>query len=583
MVFTAVGLAALLIEHGFYTLPAGLSLGVLWAVQAVAAAGMAADRVARFFLAPERAPWLRRHWVETAMPVAALIAAGVATTPMATALVAAKIYILGNLLIRGVQLYAKAVGSGIHPARLLGASFLFCILIGSGLLLLPRAVPEGEKALYPPDALFTATSATCVTGLIVRDTGTEFSRFGQVVILCMIQLGGLGLMTFGTIFVLLGGHGLGLRHTAVVGQALNEEPLGRIGRMVKFVVLCTLGAELFGALLLRGLWPDHSDGMFRAVFHSISAFCNAGFSLQADSFISMRDGWRVLLALPMLIIVGGIGFPVLMDVLGGLPAMARYTFRSQRRTIGVPRPRWSLHTKIVLSTTVLLLVFGTAGLVLVEQPTRADRVGKAHHLSADEGADRLNDWRVMPTVQRVRQGWFQAVSARTAGFNTIDLDHLTPAGKLWMIGLMAVGGSPASTAGGVKTVTLAILVLLVWTALRGRENVEVYGRTLPVGLMRRAVALAILFGALLGAATLALAICQGPQSKFIDVFFEAVSACATVGLSLGETARLTTAGKFVLIVGMFIGRVGPLTLLMSLTTGAPSARYRYPSENLVVG
>jgi len=573
------GVASLLIEHGFYRPPAWSPRSLLWVLQVLIAAGMLAERIIR--CAIEQRPWahLKSHWHIAAAPVGAVAAGIWIPTSVPPTMLTVKVYIVASLAIRGVGLYAKAASSGIHPSRLLVGSFLFAVAIGAGLLSLPRAVPAGVRPLYPDDAMFTATSATCVTGLIVRDTGSEFSRFGQTVILCLIQLGGLGIMTFGTLFVMLGGRALGLKHQAAMGEALSEEPLGKITRTVKFVVLMTLITELIGAFLLRGLWADRPDGWFFAMFHSISAFCNAGFSLQADSFTAMRDTWRVLLAVPALIIVGGVGFPVLMDVLTSIPAGVRYSLRVRRPKIGVPRPRLTLHTKLVLTATVVLLVFGAAGVVLVEIDAVGRRVGAARQVDAADA----EVWGGMGVGDRVRQGWFQAVSARTAGFNTFDLDGLSPAGKMWMIGLMTIGGSPASTAGGVKTVTVAVLLLLVWAALRGRRNVEVFGRTLTEQLLRRAVALAILFFGLICVTTLLLAVFQGPRSRFIDVLFESVSACGTVGLSLGETARLHTASKFVIIAAMFIGRVGPLTLLMALTAGGPPPRYRYPSENLLVG
>ncbi|MFW6155566.1 MAG: TrkH family potassium uptake protein [Planctomycetota bacterium] len=574
-----LGITALLLEFGFYRLPLGLTVWMLDAVLAAVALGLLVERIARWAMAPDRRGHLKHHWGHAALPVAS-VAAGMAWAGFPTGLLlAARLYLGGTIIVRGVSLYARAIGSGMHPARLLAGSFLFGIVVGTGLLMLPRAVPPDEPALWPDDALFTATSATCVTGLIVLDTGADFSRFGQSVILGLIQLGGLGLMTFGTIFMLLGRRGLGLRHQVVMGEALADEAAGRVARTVKFVILLAVVAEALGAVVLHGLWADRPDGWFYAVFHSISAFCNAGFALQADSFIPQRDTWQVMVAVPALIILGGLGFPVLMDVLRSGVNWLRYAWHRRRGRFGLLRPRWTLHTKIVLATTVLLLVYGTAGLVLCERDYLGERVGKAERADPAGGGD----WSSLSLGEQVRQAWFQAVTARTAGFNTIDVDELSPAGKLWIMALMVIGGSPASTAGGFKTVTLAVVILVVWSVLRGRPHVEVFGRTLGTPLLRRTVVLFILYLALVGGATLLLAVVQGPGSSFVDVLFEAVSACGTVGLSLGETGRLTLGGKLVLSAAMYAGRVGPLTLLMSLTAGGGPARYRYPSENLVVG
>ncbi|NQU76026.1 MAG: potassium transporter Trk [Planctomycetes bacterium] len=577
-----LGVAALLLEYGFYHLPTWLSPPRLLVVQYVAACCLLAERVFRCLLAEDCRAHLRRYWVDGALPIIAVLAGFALRSYGPPLVLASKCYILAAMFASGVRGYLRAIGSGIHPPRLLVGSFAFCILFGTGLLLLPRATCEGEPALQLDDAIFTATSATCVTGLIVRDTGEQFSRFGQTVILCLIQAGGLGIMIFGTLFIVLGGRSLDLRQTAAVGESIGEPPPGQISRMVKFIVLSTLGIEAVGVILLRPLWPAGSA--FAAVFHSVSAFCNAGFALQSDNFTSMRDSWQVLAVVPLLIILGGLGFPVLMDIARGTVSGVRYSLRRHRQVIGVGRVRWRLQTKIVLATSLLLVVLGTAGLVAVEPggSPRA-RIGSAGHLSDQQAAQRRSDWQAMPLPGRIYHAYFQAVTARTAGFNTINLDHLSGAGKLWIILLMLIGGSPASTAGGMKTVTFAILVMTVWATLRRREQVEAFGRSLPANLLRRAMTLAVLYFALVAVTTLALSIAQGPRAQFMDVLFESASACGTVGLSLGETARLTVAGKFIIIGAMFIGGIGPLTLLMGLTAGSQPGRYRYPQENLIIG
>jgi trk system potassium uptake protein TrkH len=332
------------------------------------------------------------------------------------------------------------------------------------------------------------------------------------------------------------------------------------------------------------VWSDRPDGVFASVFHSISAFCNAGFSLEKTSMVQLRDRWQILSVMPMLVILGGLGFPVLYDLMIKLPRMARFMRRRHWRNPGMERPRLTLQTKVVLITTGLLLVIGTGVLLLVEPAPGipAAQLEKDRSASPVEQAARLTDWQKVDGVSRVGQAWFQSMTARTAGFNTINIDELSSAGKLWMILLMLIGGSPASTAGGMKTVTFTVLLMLVWSILSRRQNVEIMRRTVADELVRRAIVVAGLFLGLVFLVTLLLCIAQ-PASRFMDVLFESVSACGTVGLSTGETARLTLMGKYVITAAMFVGRVGPLTLLAGMVIRETTGRYAYPTENLVMG
>lgn len=577
---------SLLLEHGFYPDRRPIPMTALRAMQIVAAALFAADRIVRLVLASPRWAFLKEHWAGFVL----LAAAGAALAFVERiglerwfenpSLAVVQLYLVGALAARAVELNVLAAGSGIHPTRLLVGSFLFLVFLGAGLLMLPRAVPQGQR-LYPVDALFTATSATCVTGLTVKDTGSDFTLYGQTVILCLIQLGGLGIMIFSTIFALFAGRRLGLRGAAAVSEMISHESVGRISRMVKFIVLSTLLFEAVGALLLLPLWKGRPEQGFAAVFHSVSAFCNAGFALQKDSFIGMRDTWQVLALVPALIILGGLGFPVLYDLLSNIPTAWRYAWRRHRRNPGVPRPRLTLHTKVVLVSTLCLLAIGAAGLLLME-PARP----RGPQVEQQQGLVRpLSEWQAMNWPGRIGQAWFQSVTARTAGFNTVEIRGLSQANQFWIVLLMLIGGSPAGTAGGMKTVTFAVLVLLVWSMLRRRQNVEMFGRSLTVELVRRALTLAVLFGALVTLTTLLLCVTQqGIAGSFMDRFFESASACGTVGLSTGETARLTTPGKYVITAAMFVGRIGPLTLLMGLLAGGKKpARYSYPNEGVIIG
>ncbi len=588
-----VAIASLLLEYGFYHLPGPLSRPILHAAQVAAALVFPVVQIVRMLRAPQRWPYVLERWGEPML----LLLAGVALLLAGPAdlqrwlgpepyVVIVQAFLLGNLAILGIDLNVLAADAGIAPARLLVGGFAFLILMGTGLLMLPRAVPPTMAPLFFDDALFTATSATCVTGLIVRDTGTEFSRFGQGVILALIQLGGLGIMIFGSVFALLSPRGLTVRGAAATGEAISEEQLGVIGNMVKFIVLTTLSIELLGAVLLKSLWGGGADAVFPAVFHSVSAFCNAGFALQADSFTWARQSWQVLGIVPALVIVGGLGFPVLYDLTTTGPQALRWLWRWRWRDRRVQRPRLALHTKLALLMTVVLLVGGMAAIATVgpdAEDLLTNRIGRGRSLDAEPARRQLNDWQQLDGLGRWQQAWFQSVVARTAGFNTVDMAHLSNAEQLIMIALMFVGGSPGSTAGGLKTVTFFVLLLSVGAMLRQREQVEVMGRSLSDWIVRRAVTLAVLFAMLVGVTTLLLSITQGPTARFMDVLFESVSACATVGLSTGETARLAGwQSKLVITGAMFIGRVGPLTLLMSFAAHLRPARYSYPAEAVVI-
>lgn len=575
LAMTLAALAALfslVCEYGFYQ-PL-VPLKWLHSLQIGVLAYFLLDKLIRFLISANRWAYLKHIW-----PHLALIAFVAGAIFLARRLgyqfaslgmlyiTGVQAYILGLLGLNLLRLNIRLSESGLPPARLLIISFLLVIICGAGLLMLPRAlpVPTEENPDAPntrisvPDALFTAVSATCVTGLVVRDTGTDFSLFGQLVILAMIQLGALGIMMFGTTFALMIGRTMGLREGTFYQGLLSEGIFGKIARMLKFIVITTLVLEALGAIALFALWSADlatPQRVYYSIFHAISAFCNAGFGLFDDSLRSFATSWRVYAVFCPLIIIGGLGFPVLYNIaqisLGGL--LDR--FRRRRKFIlgdelTPRRPRFTLQTKLAVTTSLALIILGTLAL------------GPLGRCS-------------LPAA------FFQSVTARTAGFNTIDIGALSPGGQFLLTALMVVGGSPASTAGGFKTITLAVLVLSVWATLRRRDNVEAFGRTLALETLRRAAALVILFLALLLAVTLALSLAQ-PGEPLADLLFESASACGTVGLSTGLTARLTTAGKFILMVAMFLGRLGPLTFLVAVSVRHRPARYDYPSEPLVIG
>jgi trk system potassium uptake protein TrkH len=438
-----------------------------------------------------------------------------------------------------------------------------------------------------------------VTGLAVTGTGSTFTPFGQTVILMLIQLGGLGIMLFGTVMAMMVGKMLSMKGADALGQMLSTNQIGQIARVARFVVIVTLAAELLGAVLLfpmfiqangnNGVALTTPQAMWYSLFHSVSAFCNAGFSLYdnnmmagvGEGWVALRDRWQMLGVIAPLIIMGGLGFPVLHDLgrwFGALIGRARRAMRGKWSMdfSPLPRCRLTLHTKIVLSTTIILLIWGAVILWAVEttDPSKSFTPGRDPDASSTA------------TGHDISTFIFTSVTARTAGFNTIDMAKLSNGGKLWMCGLMTVGGSPASTAGGMKTVTLAILVLVACSVLRNRNELEVYQRSISFDVIRKVLAMAVLYMGLLLTITLLLSVTMGASSEdFIDLLFESCSACGTVGLSTGITERLDTESpaRYVLIAAMFIGRLGPLTLLLALAGRTRQAKYSYPSENIIIG
>ncbi len=474
-----------------------------------------------------------------------------------------------------------------RPGALLPGSFLLLIAVGTPLLMLPRAVPPGQTITWI-DACFTITSAVCVTGLTVRDTATQFSPFGQSIIAVFIQLGGLGIIIFGSMLAVLVSGRLSISENLSLRSMIQDQPLRRITAFVRFMVLTTLLLELLGAAAMMPMWPDGTPLKQRiclSLFHSISAFCNAGFSLQNDSFVAYRYSPYLHGVILPLIVIGGLGFPVLDN----LWRVARdrsarrnktmwWAHRAERAAVDQPT-RLTLHTKIVLTTTAALYLYGVIGIgagqlrpytdALFQQGITANRPD-----SGDLGT------RALATT--LADASFMSLSARTAGFNSVPMDEISPAGRFVVITLMMVGASPGGTGGGMKTTTVALLLLSIAATIRQRERTEVFARTVSDALIRKAATLAACFIALACTSTLLLTLSE--PYPFGKIAFEAVSAASTTGLSMGITGDLTAFGKCVLIVTMFAGRVGPLAVLGILTFGAArSRRYAYPREHVAMG
>ena len=605
--------AALLLEYGGFALRED-HLKALHLADTVIVAIFVLDRLLRYLLAQDRRQYLRENWIDFALMA---LAAGIVAVSFrfhrkiisagTLYVLVTQGYILVTLIIRGATVNLRFAGSGIHPSWLLIGSFVFLVLAGAGLLMLPVSTPRGGRAIDFYDAIFTSTSAVCVTGLTVRQTGSEFTGFGQGVILVLIQLGGLGVMVFGTVLALVVGKGLSLRGSTAMGQMVSSDEIGSMRKIVLFIMAATLALEAVGALLFYPMFAHWQVGQARllagkaawySAFHSISAFCNAGLSLcdrnmmegVRDGWASpLRDRWQVLGVMAPLIVLGGLGFPVLLDCVVLLRGWLRRAVAFMWCLLGrpaarTPRARLPLHARIVLVATVVLILGGAAGLLLVEPPNDRSRYGDIGRTPVyDEKTRSRRDWPRMDPSRKIAAAVFQSVSARTAGFNTIDLSELSNAGKLWLCWLMIVGGSPAGTAGGMKTATAALVLATIYSVVRRRHEVEVFRRSIAADVVRRAVTVAALYLALVGVITLLLCVAMRTGHAFIDLFFEACSACGTVGLSTGVTGGLNVFGKMVIVFGMFIGRVGPLTLLLALAGRARPAEYVYPRENVVIG
>jgi trk system potassium uptake protein TrkH len=551
---------------------------ILYDLQLVLLGVFVIEKVIRLFNSVSKAEFWRANWFEVILLVflgIIIFKAGRWADFAEVAAVrhfAVGVYLVLQVVIKVCRTVVNLAASGRSPARILIVSFLALIISGAGLLMLPKAIAAEDIGMV--DAIFTATSATCVTGLVVKDIGKDFSLMGQLVILSLIQLGGLGIVIFGAVIALLLGQALSLRESAVMQDLLSASTVGRISNMIIFVFITTILIEVAGAVGLFWMWDDVPGKVtgvhqqwFCSIFHSISAFCNAGLGLFSDSFASYNRCWGVYVVICPLIILGGLGFSVLYDLVNIVADRIKRFFKrlfSKHYRFSMEAPkRMQLQTKIVLSVSAALIFLGMLGILLFERYT-------GH--SGSDGALGL------------RGAFFQSITARTTGFNTVDISALSAQSKFILILLMFIGGSPGSTAGGIKTVTLAVVIMTAFAALRKRQEVEMFKRSVRVVVVGRAITVTLLFVAVLFIAVLALSITESANGfTMSDIFFEAGSALGTVGLTTGITPSLTTAGKLIIIAVMLIGRLGPLTLLAALTFNLKPARYNYPQEAVIVG
>ncbi|UWO26935.1 TrkH family potassium uptake protein [Marvinbryantia formatexigens DSM 14469] len=446
----------------------------------------------------------------------------------------------------------KNLRKSFSTSRIIILGFLLVILIGSLLLMLPFSTREAGGASFW-DALFTATSAVCVTGLVVQDTATYWSQFGQLIILLLIQIGGMGVVTISVAFAVISGRRIGLLQRSTMQEAISAPHIGGIVRMTSFILKVTFLAETVGALLLAPVFCrdfGFAKGVWYAVFHSVSAFCNAGFDLMGvrEPFSSLTD-YRtdplVNLVIMGLIILGGIGFLIWEDV-----RTNRLHFRKYR-----------MQTKTVLAVTAALILLSALYYFFVE-------------FSAPQ-------WSNLSASERFWGALFQAVTPRTAGYNTLDLTKLSGAGLTIMIFLMLVGGSPGSTAGGMKTTTVAVLIGTAFSVFRRKEDICFFKRRIADAAVRNAVAILMLYMSLFVTAALLI---SGIENLPMSVcLFETASAVGTVGLTLGITPTLGFVSRLILIFLMFLGRVGGLTLIYAALSGTRSDISRAPLDRMTVG
>ncbi|MDZ7292771.1 MAG: hypothetical protein ONB44_21750 [candidate division KSB1 bacterium] len=445
-----------------------------------------------------------------------------------------------------------------NPARMLVISFISLISVGTISLMLPQS--STSTPLRFVDALFTITSGSCVTGLTVFDVGTQLTHFGQIVLLLVIQLGGLGILTFSTFFILIVGGSISFRGHNLLQETFSQQPMADFGALLKSIIVVTLGIELTGALLLylrfRQFHPP-ATAAYYSVFHSISAFCNAGFSLYPDNFVRFQSDWYFNLIVCALIVAGGLGFVVHYD-------LADFVFRRHRRR----GTTLNFHTRLTLIVTSILIIGGTAGFFFLEFGNIL----------------RPLDW---PT--KVIVSLFHSITPRTAGFNTVPFNQLNSGTLFFIIMLMFIGGSSGSCAGGIKTSTFAVFVGLAWARFRDQQEVNLLKRRIPESVVSKAVSVTlfamlviVFFTFVLLQSELGSIALRQTRREFLEILFETTSAFGTVGLSTGVTSTLTNLGKVAITLVMFLGRVGPLTVAIAVSK-AVTRRYKYASETFLVG
>jgi trk system potassium uptake protein TrkH len=458
-----------------------------------------------------------------------------------------------RFLIINKGVLKKVKFPSLSPAQILALGFVAVIICGALLLTLPIASKNGHSLRFL-DALFTSTSAVCVTGLVVVDTGTYFTRFGQFVIIALIQIGGLGFMTFSTLAAMFLGKKIGLKERILIQESFNQNNLAGLVRLIRNVILMTLIIEVLGGLILtiRFCFEFSFDrALAFGFFHAVSAFCNAGFDLfgqvfgKFGSICHYVNDWVISLTIGALIVCGGLGFPVILEI-----------FHFPRKK------RLSLHSKLALWITSVLIIVG-ALLIFTIEFTNSKTIGGVNFSGKFLGP------------------LFQSITTRTAGFNTFDISQLRTGTWFIMIVLMFIGASPSSTGGGIKTTTFGVLAATVVASLKGREDVEIFERRIAKDIIYKAITIMTIALSWVSFVTLVMSLVE--PYAFIRLFFEVMSAFGTVGLSTGITPSLTDLSRTLIILTMFIGRVGPLTVILALFKNEKPNSTRYIEERLMIG
>lgn len=434
-----------------------------------------------------------------------------------------------------------------NPPLVLILSFLFLIIVGSLLLSLP--ISQNATKVPYIDCLFTATSAVCVTGLVTVATYSTWSVLGKLIIIILIQMGGLGFMTFATLIALVMGRRITLKDRLIIKEQTNSIDMQGMVKLIRYILISTFSIETIGAFLLMTKFiPMYGfKGIFYSFFHSISAFCNAGFDiLGPNSLIDINTNFFILLVIGLLIVIGGIGFNVILDVLHN----------------GLDFKKYSLHSKIVLTTTVLMLSI-TSVLILAMEFLNPETIGN------------------LSLADKISNSIFQAITLRTAGFASINQSKLLDSSSVLSILNMFIGGSPAGTAGGIKTTTFALLIIVALSEIKGQEDVEVFNRRIRFSQVKKALAIITLSMAWVIFVTFAILVID--KAKYLDVVFEVVSAFGTVGLTRSLTPGINSISKILIISTMYIGRVGSLTILFALSNTKNKKAYKEAHENIIIG
>ncbi|HOY39684.1 MAG TPA: potassium transporter TrkG [Bacteroidales bacterium] len=445
----------------------------------------------------------------------------------------------------------------IGPAGLLSLSFMVLIFAGAGLLMLPEMTYNGEISFI--NALFTSTSASCVTGLTVVDTAGFFTTKGKIIIMLLIQLGGLNIITFAAYFATFF-RTAGIKYQSLMQDMFSAESIADSKHLLRSIVLFSLIMEIIGSVAIFLQWSDSvqfnslGQKIFYSVFHTVSAFNNAGFSLYTNNLYEgvVQHAYGIHMTIALLIVFGGLGFTVMSDI---------FSPRMIYRRIKKPWIRLRVHTKLALFTSLMLIVFGAVMFYLLEQHNAVDK-------SSIGGT-------VVSSV-------FQSVTCRTAGFNTVDFTKLGQPILIVFMLLMFIGASPVSTGGGIKTTTFAMLIKSAMATIRGKNNITLYKKNIPFEVIDRAYSVLFFSISVIIISVFFLTITE-PNTRFIQLMFEEISAFGTVGLSTGITSGLSLGGKIIILTSMFIGRIGPLTLVLALVNRSGSERYRYPSASIIIG